>query len=53
MIFSASMSMDISNQSKLSEFYEELNRLKIKIIRPDINDVLLIFSLMKIIFIMH
>ena len=36
--FSASMSMDISNQSKLSEFYEELNRLKIKIIRPDINE---------------
>ena len=32
------MSMDISNQSKLSEFYEELNRLKIKIIRPDINE---------------
>ncbi|MDC3005204.1 DNA polymerase III subunit alpha, partial [Candidatus Pelagibacter sp.] len=36
--FSASMSMDISNQSKLSEFYEELNRLKINIIRPDINE---------------
>ena len=36
--FSASMSMDISNQSKLSEFYEELNRLKIKIVRPDINE---------------
>ena len=35
--FVASMTMDISNQNKLSEFYEELKRLKIKIIRPDIN----------------
>ncbi len=35
--FSASMSMDISNQNKLSEFYEELKRLSIKIVRPDIN----------------
>ncbi len=35
--FAASMSMDISNQSKLSEFYEELKRLDIKIVRPDIN----------------
>ena len=34
----ASMSMDISNQNKLSEFYEELKRLKIEIIRPDINE---------------
>ncbi len=34
----ASMSMDISNQNKLSEFYEELKRLNIKIIRPDINE---------------
>jgi DNA polymerase-3 subunit alpha len=33
----ASMTMDISNQNKLSEFYEELKRLNIKIIRPDIN----------------
>ena len=31
------MTMDISNQNKLSEFYEELKRLNIKIIRPDIN----------------
>ncbi len=36
--FAASMTMDISNQSKLSEFYEELKRLNIKIIRPDINE---------------
>ncbi len=36
--FSASMTMDISNQNKLGEFYEELKRLSIKIIRPDIND---------------
>jgi DNA polymerase-3 subunit alpha len=35
--FSASMTMDISNQNKLSEFYEELKRLNINIIRPDIN----------------
>ena len=33
----ASMTMDISNQNKLSEFYEDLKRLKIKIVRPDIN----------------
>jgi len=36
--FVASMTMDISNQNKLSEFYEELKRLKINIIRPDINN---------------
>ena len=35
--FAASMTMDISNQNKLGEFYEELKRLNIKIIRPDIN----------------
>ncbi len=35
--FVSSMSMEISNQKKLSEFYEELKRLNIKIIRPDIN----------------
>jgi DNA polymerase-3 subunit alpha len=34
----ASMTMDISNQNKLSEFYEELKRLNIKIIRPDMNE---------------
>ena len=34
----ASMTMDISNQNKLSEFYEELKRLDIEIIRPDINE---------------
>ena len=34
----ASMTMDISNQNKLSEFYEELKRLNIDIIRPDINE---------------
>ena len=33
----ASMTMDISNQNKLSEFYEELKRLNVKVIRPDIN----------------
>ena len=35
--FAASMSMELSNQKKLSEFYEELRRLKINIFRPDIN----------------
>ena len=35
--FAASMTMDLSNQNKLSEFYEELKRLNINIIRPDIN----------------
>ncbi|MDB0038678.1 DNA polymerase III subunit alpha [Candidatus Pelagibacter sp.] len=34
----ASMTMDISNQNKLGEFYEELKRLDIKVTRPDIND---------------
>ena len=33
----ASMTMDISNQNKLGEFYEELKRLNIEVIRPDIN----------------
>ena len=35
--FAASMSMELSNQNKLSEFHEELKRLDINIIRPDIN----------------
>ncbi len=35
--FAASMTMELSNQKKLSEFYEELKRLDIKIVRPDIN----------------
>jgi DNA polymerase-3 subunit alpha len=35
--FSASMTMDISNQNKLSEFYEELKRLNINIVKPNIN----------------
>merc|ERR1711965_1098285 len=34
----ASMTMDISNQNKLSEFYEELKRLNVDVIRPDINE---------------
>ena len=32
------MSMDISNQNKLSEFYEELKRLNVEVVRPDINE---------------
>ena len=35
--FAASMTMDISNQNKLSEFYEELKRIDINVVRPDIN----------------
>ena len=31
------MTLDISNQNKLGEFYEELKRLNIEVIRPDIN----------------
>jgi DNA polymerase-3 subunit alpha len=34
----ASMTMDISNQNKLSEFYEELKRQNIKVTRPNINE---------------
>ena len=34
----ASMTMDISNQNKLSEFYEELKRLNTEIVRPNINE---------------
>ncbi|MDC1077944.1 DNA polymerase III subunit alpha, partial [Candidatus Pelagibacter sp.] len=34
----ASMTMDISNQNKLSEFYEELKRLNVDVLRPDINE---------------
>ena len=32
------MTVDISNQNKLSEFYEELKRLNVEIIRPNINE---------------
>jgi len=35
--FVASMTMDLSNQNKLSEFHEELKRIDIKVVRPDIN----------------
>jgi DNA polymerase III subunit alpha len=35
--FAASMTMDLSNQNKLSEFHEELKRIDINVIRPDIN----------------
>ncbi len=35
--FAASMSMELSNQKKLSEFFEELVRLKVNIVRPNIN----------------
>ncbi len=42
--FAASMSMELSNQSKLSEFYEELKRLNINVVRPDINSCFADFS---------
>ena len=42
--FVASMSMELSNQKKLSEFFEELKRLSIPIIRPDINKSFANFS---------
>ena len=42
--FVASMSMELSNQKKLSEFFEELKRLNIPIIRPDINKSFANFS---------
>ncbi len=42
--FVASMSMELSNHKKLSEFYEELKRLNIKVIRPDINKCFADFS---------
>ncbi len=42
--FSASMSMELSNPKKLSEFYEELKRMNIKIIRPNINKCFADFS---------
>ncbi len=42
--FAASMSMELSNQKKLSEFYEELKRLDINMIRPDINKCYADFS---------
>ena len=35
--FAASMTMELSNQNKLGEFHEELKRINIKVIRPDIN----------------
>ena len=35
--FAASMSMELSSQNKLSEFYEEVRRININIVRPDIN----------------
>ena len=34
----ASMTNELSNTDKLSEFFEELKRLKIKVIRPSINE---------------
>ena len=51
--FAASMTMDISNQNKLGEFHEELKRININVIRPDINKCLQILNSMTIIFIMH
>ena len=49
----ASMTMDISNQNKLSEFYEELKRLDIEIVRQTLTNVLQISGLKIINFFMH
>tara|TARA_B100001741_G_scaffold270198_1_gene237667 strand:+ start:831 stop:4247 length:3417 start_codon:yes stop_codon:yes gene_type:complete len=46
----ASMTMDISTQSKLGEFYEELKKLDIKVIRPNINQCYADFKTEKKIF---
>ncbi len=43
----ASMTMDINNQNKLSEFYEELKRLNVDIVRPDINECFADFKTYK------
>jgi DNA polymerase III subunit alpha len=43
----ASMTMDISNQNKLSEFYEELKRLNIEVVRPNINECYADFRTIK------
>ena len=45
--FAASMTMDISNQNKLSEFYEELKRIDINVVRPDINKCFADFQFAK------
>ena len=42
--FVSSMSMELSNQKKLSEFHEELKRLNIDVIRPDMNKSFADFS---------
>ena len=42
--FVASMSMELSNQKKLSEFHEDLKRLNISIVRPNINKCYADFS---------
>ena len=47
------MTMDISNQNKLGEFHEELKRINIKVIRPDINKCFADFQFDDNNFIMH
>ncbi|MDB0046534.1 DNA polymerase III subunit alpha [Candidatus Pelagibacter sp.] len=42
--FAASMTMDLSNQNKLAEFHEELKRIDIKVVRPDINRCFEVFQ---------
>ena len=42
--FAASMSMEKSNQKKLSEFYDEIKKLNIEIERPNINKCFADFS---------
>ena len=45
--FAASMTMDISNQNKLGEFHEELKRINIQVVRPDINKCFVDFQFDK------
>ena len=48
----ASMSNELSNTDKLSEFFEELKRLKIKVQRPCINECFPEFIPKKILYFM-
>ena len=47
------MTMDISNQNKLSEFYEELKRLNIKLLDQILMNVMQILEQKMKNFIMH
>ena len=46
------MSTEMTNTNKLREFVDELKRLKVKVIRPEINECFQILELLKILFYM-